>query len=420
MGFASEWLRKGPVFPGLIKEAPEKKTGIIVVVPSYNEPDVSNLLNSLKECQRPACTVEVLLVVNSPHGADDNILGKNLHTVSEAKTWLENSRPFFRLYVLNIERPPIKGWGVGLARKTGMDEALRRFDFIDNTGGVIACLDADCTVGKNYLAELEKRLLEKKERKACSVYFEHPITGESVTPAIRHAIISYELHLRYYLQALIFAGYPYAFHTVGSALAVKSSSYMKAGGMNRRQAGEDFYFVQKLVDGGGYFSLNSTIVYPSPRISGRVPFGTGAAIGKIVGGRETEYLTYDLKAFSDLRSFFRMSLLFNPENKRVTKEIYSGFPRSVSSFITCDEWLLKMEEIYYNTSGPEAFIKRFFSWFNMFRIVKFLNFTHKGIFSKVPVSSAAKELVKECNLHFSGSDAEELLNFYRSVEKGKA
>ncbi len=34
---------------------------------------------------------------------------------------------------------------------------------------------------------------------------------------------------------------------VGSALAVKALQYVKAGGMNRKQAGEDFYFVQKLV-----------------------------------------------------------------------------------------------------------------------------------------------------------------------------
>jgi len=42
--------------------------------------------------------------------------------------------------------------------------------------------------------------------------------------------------------------------------------------MNRKQAGEDFYFIQKLMPLGGYFALNSTAIYPSPRESSRVPF----------------------------------------------------------------------------------------------------------------------------------------------------
>ena len=55
-------------------------------------------------------------------------------------------------------------------------------------------------------------------------------------------------------------------------MAVKALPYVKAGGMNRRQAGEDFYFIQKLVPSGGYFSLNSTTVYPSPRASDQGSF----------------------------------------------------------------------------------------------------------------------------------------------------
>ena len=43
-----------------------------------------------------------------------------------------------------------------------------------------------------------------------------------------------------------FAGYPWAMYTVGSAFAVTAEAYVKRGGMNRRQAGEDFYFLQNL------------------------------------------------------------------------------------------------------------------------------------------------------------------------------
>jgi hypothetical protein len=48
--------------------------------------------------------------------------------------------------------------------------------------------------------------------------------------------------------------FSYAYHTVGSAMAVKAYQYVKVGGMNRRQAGEDFYFIQKLVHSGNFIN----------------------------------------------------------------------------------------------------------------------------------------------------------------------
>jgi hypothetical protein len=417
MGFASEWLQSGPVFPALIKEAPDKTTGIIVVVPSFDEPEVTTLLDSLALCRKPECKVEVIIVVNSPSDASLASLKNNRETIAKAKEWDQVSDPFFRLYLLDIEKPDIKGWGVGLARKTGMDEALRRFNDTGNEAGVIACMDADCTVKENYFRAIEDELLERSDRKACSIYFEHPIAGKDHDPSIINAVIQYEIHLRYYLQALKYTGFPNAFHTVGSTLAVKALPYMKAGGMNRRQAGEDFYFVQKLLPSGGYFSLTSTTVFPSPRISGRVPFGTGAAIGKMIGSGEKVLLTYNPGAFRDLRSFFMLSEEFHMVQETETETLYNKFPASVRSFITFEEWEKKMNEIRRNTSGLLSFNKRFFEWFNMFRVVKYLNFAHSEIYGKIPVYNASVELPQ---LHgYAGSDGDifNLLLFLRSLEK---
>ena len=47
MGFASAYLEERALFPEIIKEAPDKNTGIIVVVPSYDEPGIAKLLDSL-------------------------------------------------------------------------------------------------------------------------------------------------------------------------------------------------------------------------------------------------------------------------------------------------------------------------------------------------------------------------------------
>ena len=54
---------------------------------------------------------------------------------------------FLPAFYIYVQAPSISGWGVGLARKTGMDEAVRRFNAINNPEGIILNLDADCTCG---------------------------------------------------------------------------------------------------------------------------------------------------------------------------------------------------------------------------------------------------------------------------------
>jgi hypothetical protein len=418
MGFASGWLESRTLFPALINEAPHADTGIIVVVPAYDEPLICELLDSLALCQQPSCRTEIIIVVNANLRATSESLKNNLLSLSEIEVWKKkNVKCFFRTFALNLGQPAIKGWGVGHARKAGMDEALRRFNIIDKPEGVIINLDADCTVQDNYFVSVESELLRRKDRKGCSVYFEHPLAGTRFPEIIYSSVYQYELHLRYYYQALSFTGFPDVYHTVGSSIAIKSLPYYKAGGMNRREAGEDFYFVQKMVSAGGYFSLNSTTVYPSPRASERVPFGTGPAVGRMVGNNEKQFLTYNPLAFSDLHAFFgETEKLFDC---RMDKLVYcfDSFPDSLKLFFADQEWIAKITEIKKNTSGPGSFRKRFFAWFNMFRIVKYLNFTHKSVFEKVPVMVAAQELLKLKNIDLMKGHESDLLQLYRNLEK---
>jgi hypothetical protein len=402
MGFASSWLHSRRLFPDLLKEAPHQETGIIVVVPSFDEPDINRLLDSLDSCEAPECRVEVIIVVNAPSSASGESLINNLITVDNLRKWKEDHHPFFSLYTVDLGQPPIKGWGVGLARRAGMDEALRRFDIISRPEGIIVSLDADCLVSRNYFVSLESELLNRKERTGCSVAFEHPLTGCDFTDEIYEAVIQYELHLRYYNYALKFCGFPYVYHTIGSAIAVKALSYVKAGGMNRRQAGEDFYFIQKLTPAGGYFSLDSATVFPSPRISARVPFGTGPAIEKMLNGAEKGFLTYNPLAFSDLKTFFEIlgKTLFSGMS---SGQDYSDFPDSIRSFIDEEEWKGKIAEISENTSGAESFRKRFFEWFNMF---------------KVPVLEAISDLLQRTGQCDFPCDAYDMLLYLRRIERG--
>jgi hypothetical protein len=417
MGFASSWLNQRALFPEIIEEAPDNQTGIIVVVPAFDEPIVTPLLNSLSSCTEPECKTEVLIIVNAPKDASAESMINNEKCILNIKSWKNNNKSFFRLFVFDTGQSQKEGWGVGLARKTGMDEAVRRFSSIEKPDGVIVCLDADCTVEQNYFTSICNELLKNKDHTACSVYYEHALAGGEFPERIYRYIVQYELHMRYFVQGLKYAGFPYAFHTVGSALAVKALQYVKAGGMNRRQAGEDFYFVQKLIPSGGYFALNTTTVYPSPRESFRVPFGTGVMMAKLMVEAEGQLMTYNTYAFRELQIFFDVAEKLYKAGKLEIMDLYTILPPGVKSFIVADEWAEKISEIKNNTSSHESFMKRFFNWFNMFRIVKYLNYVHTGVFNKKTVADSAFELIGISGSQFASSDPLELLLYYRSLEK---
>jgi hypothetical protein len=417
MGFASAYLDEKAVFQEFIKEAPQKNTGLIVVVPSYDEPDIVKLIDSLALCDKPNCDTEVIVVVNAPADASIKSLENNKLTVKSLETWRNNHTCFFKLFILEIDPGQIKDWGVGLARKTGMDEAVRRFNSVNRPDGVIMSLDADCTVDTSYFTAIYEELLNRKDRSACSVYFEHTLSGNEFSDINYRSVALYELHLRYYFQALAYTGFPYVHHTVGSVIAVKALQYIKAGGMNRRKAGEDFYFIQKLVPSGGYFNLNSTTVRPSPRCSRRVPFGTGATISRLYETGCDTLLTYNRQAFCELKEFFDHVDEFYSCPRTGLEGVFHVLPDGIKSFLSVDEWIKKIPEIQQNTSGLSSFRKRFFSWFNMFKVVKYLNHIHESYFPKRPVQESASDLLNVIGYEFSGYDPVDLLLFYRELEK---
>ena len=155
MGYASTYIEKRILFPPFINEATDRNTGIITVVPSYGEDDINRLLNSLVSADIPDCGVEVIVVVNAPGNASFESLEKNRQTLKDIESWkLQKTNCWFRLFSVDVKPGAVPGWGVGLARKTGMDEAVRRFSIFENSDGIILNLDADCTVGKNYFSAI--------------------------------------------------------------------------------------------------------------------------------------------------------------------------------------------------------------------------------------------------------------------------
>jgi hypothetical protein len=397
----------------LIKAEPSQNLGLIVVIPCCNETALNTTLKSLFLCDKPFCDVEVIVVMNASEIADQSIINQNKQTLLDAEKWQSAnfgeiaSSLAMTLHFIEENSLPKKHAGVGLARKIGMDEAVRRFDVIQKDG-IIVCFDADSHCETNYLVSIEKHFQQHPKTPACSIHFEHPINGNEFLPEIYNGILQYELHLRYYKNGLAYAGLPYAFHTIGSSMAVRSSIYQKQNGMNQRKAGEDFYFLQKLIPLGNFSELKTTKVIPSPRVSDRVPFGTGRAMQEWLNDEKQELLSYHPNSFIDLKKFTELlPHYFTMQNVEL--------PDSIQAFLQTIAFEENILNIKKNSTSLTHFVKLFYNWFNAFKVLKYMHFARDNYYKDVLISEGANTL-----LNLLGSDQkltlEGLLVKYRELD----
>ncbi len=418
MDLFREYRRRHPVRPALIGRPPAARLFNVVVIPCYDEKDeeVAATLESLAACTLPHRDVEVILLINAPAGADPAVIARNRglfrFLTGNTARW-ENER--LSLFPLLIEDLSPAEAGVGAARKTGMDEALYRLEAAGAGEGIITSLDADTLVERNYLTALEDLFLSRPAVDGVSVCFEHPLEGP-FPASVYNGIIQYELHLRYFMQALRHIRFPFAYHTVGSAFAVRATAYMRQGGMNKKQGGEDFYFLQKIIMEGHFAALTTTKVLPSPRPARKVPFGTGPEIYRFLTGEKDTYLTYNLQAFRDLDSFFRQV----PEwfgREKIPDDLYAALPGSLQQFLTPETFSARIREIQNNVATERNFVKRFYRWFNTFRVIKFLNMIHREYYAKEPVFKEAARLLRLKGEKKIPSEGVDLLKYYREMDR---
>jgi hypothetical protein len=389
---AKEYLRKHQLFPSRIHDPADEGLGIVVVIPCHDEADVVDTLESLWRAVRPRSAVELLLVVNGSEDDDHGVRARNADTVECVTAWGQRRGDRrLALRVLDFPDLPRKHAGVGLARKLGMDEAVMRFVHAHNPLGIIASLDADCRCDENYFEALEQHFHAHPDTRACSIYFEHDMDGAD--GALATAITEYELFLRYYRHGLRFAGMPFAKYTVGSSMAVRCDHYARHGGMNRRKAGEDFYFLNKLMAVGGVSELTATRVIPGLRPSLRTPFGTGRALARRLAEPRGPWMAYAPEVFRDLAGLGeRVDGLYDvsPGDPRAL----AGLAQSMIAFLTECDFAARHVEMRANSASRAAFRKRFFRWFDGFRALKFIHHGSEHRYPRVPLEQACLTLLR--------------------------
>lgn len=401
----------------LLDKEPHANLDMIITIPCYNEPDPIRSLNALLQCDTNGLCIEVIVLINESETAPTDVSLQNKKCYVEIKKWAEqHSKPNVCFHVVYKDGLPKKHAGVGLARKIAMDEAVRRLEAVGKPDGIIVCYDADSLCDSNYIRAIHNFFYANPKSPGCSIYFEHPLQGP-LEDNIYKAIIDYELFLRYYVNALRYAGFPYAYETIGSSMAVRSSAYQKQGGMNRRKAGEDFYFLHKIIPLGNFGEVNNTRVIPSPRISDRVPFGTGKAVND--WQKTGQLLTYSVQTFKDLKAFIDdLPKLYkaSPEN---TEYFLKDQPESIHQFLAENEFVFHVSRINNNAAAEETFLKQFYQWFDGFKVLKFVHYARDHFYRNCPVAQVASELLSLAH-DYSLQDSKELLFAYRQMDRSRA
>jgi hypothetical protein len=371
-----------------------------LVIPAYRES--AALLQNLTQLPRGMGRTLVILVLNRPDTDRDPQANALLRTAVDGLA-IASKQPgepviyslntHTDLYVHDMENPdgPFPGGhfpgghllagtipatqGVGLARKTGCDIALKWMSEGAISGDWIHSSDADALLPQDYFAQLDSG----KRQAVAAVYpFRHTPGSDQNCD---EATALYELRLHHYVLGLEYAGSPYAYHTLGSCLAVKAGAYAQVRGFPKRAGGEDFYLLNKLAKLGPVEKLTGRCIELQSRKSRRVPFGTGPAVEKIAGSEQPVELAlfYHPLCFAALRALLTVA----PDLQHTDTEDLSGLlsqqglerslARACSDVIEAMGLDAALTHCRRQGKIPAQFLRQFHQWFDGFRSLKFIH-----------------------------------------------
>ena len=350
-----------------------------LVIPAYRESP--RLLQSLTRSLEDAGGGLTILVLNRPQGDPDTGANDALRTAVSSLPAKDDN--LYRLdgagdlYCHDLEReagPTPSRQGVGLARKTGCDLALLWWASGCIDSDWMGCTDGDATLPRDYFS----RLQHLPPGVGAAVFpFEH-LPGED--EQCNSATALYELRLHHYVLGLQYAGSPYAYHSLGSATAVRFGAYARVRGFPRRSGAEDFYLLNKVSKLGPLARLEGEAIGLQSRPSSRVPFGTGPAVAEIAaaGPLKGQRLFYHPRSFEALRAVLQtLPQRRDPEHRGDELLLQAGLVADSARF--CEHLLqdLGLEQALAHCRRQartgEQFLRQFHQWFDAFRTLKYLH-----------------------------------------------
>ena len=97
-------------------------------------------------------------------------------------------------------------------------------------------------------------------------------------------------------------------------------------------------------------------------------------------------------------------MFFKADNETI-KTLFSKYHHSLKAFLDLNQFLESLKSINSNTSQMESFKKRFYQWFDAFKVLKYMNFVHQDFYTKELVIVCLKSFLSytsrniDCNLN---------------------
>ncbi len=363
-----------------------------LVIPAYNESEASidKVVSRLELSGR----ILLVLIANAPTGSAQSTRQlvrqmRRHHPIKWQGTHLScllGFTPAIDLLLIDRcsdGREIPKRRGVGLARKIGADIATQLICEGVVIDPWIYTTDADVCLPAGYFNAVPTGAEER--RGAVLFPFRH-----NADAALTDAALLYELSLHYYVRALRWAGSPYAYHSIGSTLAVHYESYAMVRGFPRRPAGEDFYLLNKIAKVAGVFPLSEPDIDIEARESSRTPFGTGTNLTKIKSLQTPvdQYLFYHPESFYLLKVWLdRMKTIWIDRPASTAIHFHTGLTGGQISAL--DACLTALQIPQAVTKGlqqyrsAESFQRYLHGWFDALKTLKFIHFLRDQTYPSV-------------------------------------
>lgn len=398
-----------------------------LVVPALAES--SALLDGYRLAARAAPgRVLVVLVVNAPLGVPPELRDINAALIGALQAGTAGvCRPLgpgvfiteegdFDVLVVDRSSPgrelPAKQ-GVGLARKIGLDIALRLFAAGAVRSPWLGTTDADVTLPEDYFDKLTGTA-------PGATALLHRYAHDAALDDVGLATLRYESFLRYNVLGLSWARSPYAYPSLGSAISVDVNAYAGVRGVPKREAGEDFHLLAKLAKLGPLERSRGEPIRIRARRSARVPFGTGPRVALIL--RDGELAVTPPEAYRVLqRVLFELDeFAVHRDERRFAAAI--GRAHGVSEL---DPPLFHvLEALGLPAACRESSVNvgagdlrlRLHTWFDALRTVRLLHALRHAGLSDVPLSEALQRAPFAAPELGSGAIAE--VTDLRALEEG--
>ena len=338
---------------------------VFIVIPVYDELDY--LLYTLESIESQSSDINFLVIIVINNSCDDlDSIKSNNRKLYQLLKNIKYKYEFILLDCFSKKHALKKQHsGVGWARKIGMDFCIQ----YSHSNSLLCCIDADTLIHRHYISII---LQQYQKTLFCAgvVNFSHQ---KSDNKQINKNIKSYEKILKDNAEKLQKINSPYGYVSMGSTIVCTVKAYIEVGGMSKKKATEDFYFLQKLAKYKGIYNIKDILVFPSPRAEQRVYLGTGFRMKSMLQGDSIINLKISQKALNSIELFYQsINVSWNISIKllllKIKEKDYFLWKFLVDHNCECS--LLSIKE---NVKTKEQFVSQCHKWFDNFKIYRYAN-----------------------------------------------